>query len=313
MKLIDKTAFRSESGEINLINRIQGMLKFGMTWYDRILAQDTVAAVLAKQLGNQFTLMQNLTLPETDIDLPMILIGPPGIMLINALPEKGIYVARESEWGTIMDDHFVPERINQVKRTQTMARVLQIYLERLGHRGFLVEPIMMSGDPALHIDSTRPSVRVVMSDALTRFAMSKAQARSIFNSEMINDLEQAILTGVSKQSVMITPPDEPAYEEIGFSSQDESGSDGELDFSFTDAEESSEFQPDSPATGRNNETAASDEPGESRPSKASHPKRFLGISTTQWLILGAMFLFWLCSIVLFGGYILYELGWIQFA
>ncbi len=76
MKHIDKTPYRSETGEISIINRVQGMLKYGMTWYDRVKAQDTIAEILGRQLGGQFVLFQHITLPETEIDLPLILLGP---------------------------------------------------------------------------------------------------------------------------------------------------------------------------------------------------------------------------------------------
>ncbi len=170
MKHIDKTPFRSESGEINIINRVRGMLKYGMTWYDRVKAQDAVAEILGRQLGGQFVLLQNIVLPGAEIDLPLVLIGPPGVYLINALHERGVYLARDDEWGTLTGETFVPARINQVKRAMTMAKVLQVYLDRMGYKGFLVEPVVMSPDPKLHIDSTRPAVRVVMSDAIDRFA-----------------------------------------------------------------------------------------------------------------------------------------------
>lgn len=304
MKVIDQTPFRSESGEINLVNRVQGMLKFGASWYGRIQAQDAVAAILGKHLGNQFTLLQNVILPETDIDLPMILLGPPGVLLINSLSEKGIYVARDGEWGTIVDDRFAPERINQVKRTKSMAQVLQIFLERLGHRGFVVEPVMMSSDPALHIDSTRPAIRVVMSDALSRFAISLSQARGIFTGSMVSDLEQAILTGQSKQPIMVTPAFETPLE------GGQEGS-GELDFAFS--EESSEAPADSDQPVELESRFPVDESDVPATKRSPKSRRLLGITPMQWLILGLIVLFWLCSVLVLGGYILYSLGWIRFA
>jgi len=310
MKHIEKTPYRSESGEISLINRLQGMLKYGMSWYRRVQAQDTLAAALGKHLGGNFTLLQNVVLPETEIDLPLVLIGPPGIFLINALHEHGVYLAREDEWGTLSGEQFMPARINQVKRTVTLGRVLQVYLERLGYKGFIVETIMMSANPGLHIDSTRPAVRVVMSDALERFAISLSQARGVFGPDQVIDLEQVLLTGKGR----LTASAAAAQPTAAFSSEDAQG--GSLEFSFN--ENAADFQ----------ETAAEisaapaiqadpglEKPAAVRPTKAKKPKRkkILGLSVQQLSIVIALLLCWLCGLLAFAGYYFYTIGWIQFA
>ena len=51
MKIVDKTPYRTESGEIDILGRVQGMLKYGLTWYNRIQAQDVVIAIIEKQLS----------------------------------------------------------------------------------------------------------------------------------------------------------------------------------------------------------------------------------------------------------------------
>ncbi len=267
MKHIDKTPYRSESGEINIINRAQGMLKYGMSWYNRIKVQDAIAGILGRQLGGQFILFQNITLPETDIDLPLVLVGPPGVYLINALHERGVYMAREDEWGTLTGETFVPARINQVKRAMTMSKVLQVYFDRLGQKGFQVEPIVMSADPGLHIDSTRPAVRLVMSDAIDRFALSLIQARPAFDMNMVAELERVILTGKSRQAASPTGAQESAQAGAVFLPQE--GGSGELEFAFSDETEAA------PGAESPSVVAAFPEemPGAARPKKAKKPKR----------------------------------------
>ena len=207
MKIIDNTPFRTESGQIDLFGRAQGVLKFGLSWFARLKAQDTVIAVLDKILDPHFVLLRNITLPDTEIDLPMVLIGPPGLYLINVTHDRGVYRARDDEWGTISGEKFVPAGINQVQRTIKMGRVLQLYLDHAGYKGTLaVEPLLLAADPGMHIESVRPAVRIVMSDALERFAISMNQARPIFNTIRINDIVHTILNGPN------TPlPSTPAF------------------------------------------------------------------------------------------------------
>lgn len=310
MKHIDKTPYRSESGEINIINRVQGMLKYGMSWYDRVIAQNVIADILGRQLGGQFILFQNITLPETEIDLPLVLLGPPGVYLINALHERGIYMARDDEWGTLNGETFVPARINQVKRAMTMARVLQVYFDRLGQKGFLVEPVVMAADPGLHIDSTRPAVRIVMSDAIDRFALSLIQARPVFDMNMVAELERVLLTGKSRQAAAPEGAPEPA--QAGAVFLPEEGGSGELEFSFAEETESA---PPGVEAAPSSVPRPSETTGPARPKKAKKPKRkkIMGLTPVQLGIVIALLLCWLCGLLAFAGYYFYTIGWIQFA
>lgn len=317
MKHIDKTHYRAETGEISIVNRVQGMLKFGMSWPERVKAQDTIAAALGKHLGGQFTLLQSINLPETEIDLPLVLLGPPGVFLINALHERGVYVAREAEWGTISGEQFVPARINQVKRTQTLGKVLQVYLERLGYKGFIVDTLMISADPGLHIDSTRPAVRVVMSDALERFAISLSQARGVFGLDLVADLERVILTGKGKLTAAPEASPTPAAVTGSAVFIPEAGAGGGLEFSFSEENTGFEEQPVGFVdTAQGQAETAFDQPAAApRPHKLKKPKRkkIMGLSTQQLAIVAVLMLCWLCGLLVFAGYYFYSIGWIQFA
>jgi len=81
MQIVDHTPYRTETGEIDLKGRIQSTLKFGLAWYDGIKAQDVVISVLEKQMNNTFVLLRNVTLPETEITLPLIFTRPDGHFL----------------------------------------------------------------------------------------------------------------------------------------------------------------------------------------------------------------------------------------
>ena len=37
MQIVDQTPYRTETGEIDIMGRIQGTLKFGLSWFDRII------------------------------------------------------------------------------------------------------------------------------------------------------------------------------------------------------------------------------------------------------------------------------------
>ena len=291
MKIIDKTPYRAESGEIDLLGRIQGMLKYGMSWFNILKAQDIVIAIIEKQLDSNYALLRNVTLPNTEINLPLVLVGPPGVYLINVAHERGVFMARDDQWGTMIGDRFVPARLNQINRTQALGRVLQLYLDRQNFKGQLVvEAILMAADPGMQIESTRPVVRVVMSDALERFAASLNQARPAINSPLAHDIIHAILVG---RPPKIESP-EPVAEVVS-QEQEETDETSFGAFSFDDQEadqttdtvqsQSEVPVPDLPQ-----------EPKARRAKKTSKKKGPLGLTTSQLMILGGALFFAVCLI-----------------
>jgi len=296
MKIIDKTPFLGQNGSISIPDRIQATLKYGLPWYDRIQAQAKIIPVLEKHLGRNFVLLRNATLGGTDVELPLILIGPPGIFIINVITEKGVFRAKDDEWGKISGSQFVPAKVNQVVRTSRMGQVLQVFLERAGLKGLKVESILLSADPGTHVESVRPIVRVVMSDALDRLAASIAQARDSLGPEASAMIAQVILTGKPlRQAADVAPqpeaqpePEAPTY---GFYKPDEASepNDGTLgEFTFDDSEE------------KNAEESLAAQPPK-RARKGS--QRILGMTITQLTILAGILLVWLCIVIAFIAYV----------
>lgn len=293
MKIIDKTPFLSEDGKISLVDRIQATFKFGLSWHGRIQSQAKVIPVLEKHLGRNFILMRNVTLGGTNVDLPLVLIGPPGVLLINVIPEKGVFRAKEEEWGTISGDQISPAKVNQVVRTSRMGQVLQIFLDRAGLKGMLtVESVLLSADPGTHIESVRPIVRIVMSDALERFSASLSQARTVLSPEMSAAIAQVILTGKPIGRTAESSPQPEPEQSHGFFQDDDQESpqgDGSLG-EFT-------FQDDEPE-----EETAEVEPIKAKPNRKKK-QRIMGLSIPQLAILAGILLAWLCIVIIFFVYV----------
>jgi hypothetical protein len=294
MKIIDKTPYIKEDGSVNILDRIQATLKYGLPWYDRIQAQAKIIPVLEKHLRGNFILMRNATLGGTDVELPLILVGPAGIFLINVITEKGVFRAKDDEWGKISGSQFVPAKINQVVRTSRMGQVLQVFLERAGLKELKVESILLSADPGTHVESVRPIVRVVMSDALDRLAASIAQARDNLSPEASAMIAQVILTGKAPRQAADAAPEPEAQPErptYGFYEPDEASepNDGTLgEFTFDDSEE------------KNAEESLAAQPPK-RARKGS--QRILGMTITQLTILAGILLVWLCIVIAFIAYV----------
>ena len=196
MKIIDKTPLLDANGHLNPINRLQGTLKYGLSWPATLEAQQKVIVQLNKVIQTGYTLFRNPKLGKSEIIIPLVLIGTTGIYVLEVTPLKGFYRARGDEWGQVINGRFQPAEINLLTRTTRMAKALQVFFERQGTTlAGPIEPVLIAADPGMHIESVRPVIRVVMSDAIERFAASVLTAsRPIYNSPMVNELVDRILT-----------------------------------------------------------------------------------------------------------------------
>jgi len=151
-----------------------------------------VISQLNKMLGSQFTMLRNVKLEGFESLIPLVLIGPPGITVINVSAEKGVFRAKEDAWlemkGRTQD--YEPARPNLIAQTQAMRRALENYFTQLGYEVPEISEILFFSDPGIHIDSVRPSVRILMRDSLDRFSSNLLQIpQSLSGQDVITVVE----------------------------------------------------------------------------------------------------------------------------
>lgn len=195
MKIIDQTPFfNNETGEISLLDRGKAMMKYGASWIKEVEGQKQVITVLGKVLDRNYTLLRNVTPPVLEASFPFILVGPAGVFVMYVTPLTGMFRAKGDQWGTITGNIFKNEKPNLLTRTERMARAIQVFLQRQGYSAITsVDAILLCSDPSVHVDSIRPIIRVVMRDALERFAISIMQARVMLSPESVQDVIERIL------------------------------------------------------------------------------------------------------------------------
>ncbi|MCD6400721.1 MAG: hypothetical protein J7L73_02215, partial [Anaerolineales bacterium] len=196
MNIIDFSPYKSEDGKISLSDRIKNSLKFGFSWYAEMKAQQLVVKRLAKVLDNKFTLIQNAILPDLDIPIPIILVGPPGVTVIYTNTIKGIYQAKGEVWSVLnsRSHNFKPKKPNLLTRTKLMARAVSMYLT---HLDFLkkqgqVDGVIIFSNPGADVDTLRPIIRIVLSDAIEYFASSLIQSPQKLSIEEIHKVVEYI-------------------------------------------------------------------------------------------------------------------------
>jgi hypothetical protein len=212
MKIIDKTPLLDEKGNLGFVQRVQGMLQFGLNWPNELQAQNAIVKFFERQLEKGYTLIRNMPLGESGIIVPIILLGPTGIFVIEVSSLKGRYEAKGDAWNQEAGNGYKPAPINLIQRTTRMARALQAYIERQGVKiPVTIEPVLIAGDPGLHIESVRPAIKVMMIDGIKAFVSGLSNGKPVLRAELVLDYTERILNPRAKPEP-IAPMPEPEAE-----------------------------------------------------------------------------------------------------
>ncbi len=302
MKIIDKTVLQDANGSISLIARVQGTLKYGFSWYGELEAQKVVIAQLDRYLEKGFVLIRNLTLPNSEIVIPMILIGTGGIWIIYATPLTGSFEAKGDQWNILDNGKSQPAPINLLGRLAQLTKVLQKYVDfQKVNLTTPVEPVLILTNPESHVDSMRPVARIVMSDAIQQFAAQARQARPVWRVDFIHDLADRLIDPQPREELKpVTPPpaEQPSRGQAIFNSSDSAQpfENNEFGFAFDEGEDAT-LPPQSVS-----QNLRETNPARHLPATKSAPAKgkIFGMSSTQAVLLVGMFLFECCIVAGFG-------------
>lgn len=291
MRIIDNTPFINEEGSISFIDRIQGTLQYGFSWYPNLQVQQKAIAILDKHLDKKFTLLRNHTLENSKITIPLILIGPPGIQVIFVTHLQGSYRAKNDSWGVVSGGNFKESGINLLKRTAQFGKAVTVYLKRKGlelTEG--IEPILLSVNPAMHIASVRPLVRIVMSDAVERFAASLSQDPPVMSVEDVHEVAETFVNPRPPKASDPLPQPATAQADIAPAAQPEipptANNMGEIGFAFDDETPAKASPPKTPAP----RVAA-------RPPSEKATTGYFGMTGKQLAILGILGAILICLLI----------------
>ena len=323
MKIIDKTPLLNEKGELGFVQRIQGMMQFGFNWPSELQAQKAIINYFDRQLEKGYTLIRNYTLGKSGITVPIILLGPTGIHVIHVAYLKGQYEARGNDWNMATGDGYKPAPENLVQQTQRMAKAVRAFIVRQGvHVPVDVEPVLIAGDPGLHIEAVKPAIRVLMIDGIKSYVANLVTAEPVLRAEKVFELTDRLVnphqprkTTEPADAVPIAQPTaesapvqlDPvaARAQALFKSSEQAGPYDPADFDFAVVDEM-DFAPRPPVT-------PSPAPAVSRPvplvdapvpEAKSRPKRYLGMTAMQLAIVIVLALAFLCIVAGFAYYFL---------
>ena len=195
MRIVDRSPFRDEQGEINLENKVRGMLQNGFKWLRQMSAMENATRLLERTLDKDHVLLRDATLPGTTITIPLILLSPQGVRVILPSSLDGNFRARGTEW-QIFDGRarsFKNARPNIIEEGLLYSQSLLRHLEHAGFGLPEVETVLLFTVPRTHVDAIRPEVRVVPTDAIEHFVNNMLKTDPIMDQDDILAVREAIL------------------------------------------------------------------------------------------------------------------------
>ncbi|RPJ28138.1 MAG: NERD domain-containing protein [Chloroflexi bacterium] len=306
MKIIDKTPLLDEKGELGIMQRVQGMLKFGFGWPSELEAQKAIITFFDRQLEKGYTLIRNMTLGASGITVPLILLGPAGIYVIHVTYLRGRYEARGNTWNEASGNGYKPASINLIQRTARMANAVKIFIERQGIKlPVEIEPVLIAGNPGLHIESVRPAIKVMMIDGIKSFASGLATGRPVLSMEAVHDFADRIVNPRSPKKETAAPPaPEPhaTWEEKTLPPAPDASRASTI---FNAAKELKPFDPadldfamldEEPEMKAATPSVLESSPAQPLPRRLPQSKRFLGMTRPQLIVIVALALALLCVV-----------------
>ncbi len=181
-------------------------------------SQDDIVSSLEKLLDNKYVLLKQVTLEGLKMPIPFVLVGPPGVRVLYPFVTRGIYRAQGESWEK-MDDRqqkFKASTPNLVNRARLLSRAVGKFIASRGYDLAEAEAVLIFPNPGTHVDSIRPSVRIVLADGLERFTTGLVLSPVVLDRE---DIQKIVNLFVSSMGI---EEEQPKLERDAFSFADES-------------------------------------------------------------------------------------------
>jgi hypothetical protein len=153
-------------------------------------AQEKLIQSCARAFSNKYTLLKNVPLPELDEPVPLVLIGPPGIFVMGVSGIKGVYRAKEESWLEMESkkNQFQPATPNLLQRVVRYRQAVEEHLQKEGLSNPELHALLIFTNPGVHIESTRPAVRILLIDGLGIFLHSINQRAAVYEASEVKRL-----------------------------------------------------------------------------------------------------------------------------
>jgi hypothetical protein len=217
MKVIDSSPSTVNVDHLSIIHRLRGSISHGLSWVAEVEAQQSCADRLGKVLGAEYTLFRNFPLKDLDIEIPLVLVGPAGLFVIQITTMTGSFRATDNDWLSIENARKPkPVQPNLVVRMVLLARAFDVYLAKNGIIAPAAQPLLLCSNPHMFVECVHTPIRVMIADSLELFAASLKDVPVGVAPQVVDQLVTSFspnLTGEASPESKVTPIAIPAAQE----------------------------------------------------------------------------------------------------
>ena len=182
MRTIDLSKYQAESGFAGVLKTMQGVFSYGWSWQQNRKSQEELIEILETVLGNDCVLLRDVEIPKVGRPIPVVLITPASLMVINPKTQQGFFRAEGKRWEELgRDDEYKPASNNLIRETWLYQKTIEGYLKQHNFSAPTDRGVMIFVSPETHVESIRPRVRIIQADGIKNFARELAISKPVFS------------------------------------------------------------------------------------------------------------------------------------
>lgn len=182
MRTLDLSKFQSQSGLAGIFKSLQGALTYGFSWQQSRKNQDELIEILGSVLGNECVLLRDVNIPKVNRPIPMVLVTPASVMVINPKSQVGFFRAEGKFWGELgRNDQYRPAAVNLIRETWLYQKTIEGYFKQHNFKTPMDRGVMIFVSPETVVETIRPRVRIIQADGIKNFAREISAASPVFS------------------------------------------------------------------------------------------------------------------------------------
>ena len=182
MRTIDLSKYQAESGVSGILKKIQGSVSFGYSWQQSRKNQEELVEILGSVLGNDCVLLRDVNIPKVNRPIPLVLITPAKLLVINPKSQQGFFRAEGKRWDELgRNDEYRPAANNLIRETWLYQKTIEGYFKQHNFSVPMDRGVMIFVSPETVVESIRPRVRIIQADGIKNFAREITIANTVFS------------------------------------------------------------------------------------------------------------------------------------
>lgn len=182
MRTLDLSKFQAGSGLAGILKSLQGAITYGYSWQQSRKNQEELVEILGSVLGNECVLLRDVNIPKVNRPIPMVLVTPAEVMVINPKSQQGFFRAEGKFWGELgRNDQYRPAAVNLIRETWLYQKTVEGYFKQHNFTAPMDRGVMIFVSPETVVESIRPRVRIIQADGIKNFAREISATSPVFS------------------------------------------------------------------------------------------------------------------------------------